>query len=178
MSEAFFIDKMVAETGEVLRGNRFKMTLYFPAILGLPEASKKAEFNVVSTEMPSAQIGTIEIPIFGGHKVKVAGNKVIPEWSCNMLLDGDMKTYRAISMWLEYIDSIETGLRSPDASMFGHAKIQLLNGAMQSAQTWQLKYIFPTDGGSISLSKEDTDAPLSHDISWVINDIITDMTQV
>jgi len=172
-----FIDKMVAEAGETLRGNRFKMKILFPAILAVPDAISRSEFNCLATEAPGATIGTLEKPIYGGHKLKVPGNKVIPDWSCQLRLDGDLVTYRAIIKWIEYADSIATGLRAPDISVFGGAEIKLYSGSDEVKQTWLLKYIFPTDPGPLSFSKEDADAEITQDISWTINDILTNTEQ-
>lgn len=168
-----YIDQMIAQAGTVLRGNRFRMALTFPPVLAAITEGKQAEFFCLSSEMPSKTLGTLEIPVYGGNKLKVPGDTVVPDWSSTLLLN--IKIYRAILRWQELCNSITLGTRANDFSIFGSASVSLLDGLNQTVQTWNFINIWPTDPGTISLSKEETDSYMQHDVSWIINDIQTNL---
>ncbi len=171
-----FLDTFASQAGEILRPNRFKMILHFPSIIGGEEAGKKSTVFVLSAEVPSKSIGVLEIPVEGGHVYKQAGDTTVPDFSTTMIADSGMVIYRALQRWQEFINSIQAGTRANDLTMFGTAEVQMLDGINQVVQSWEFLKIFPTEIGALTLSKEEKDSFSQFDITFSVNDIITNLT--
>lgn len=170
-----FIDAMVAQVEEVLRPNRFKVKITFPAAIVANDITPTFEYYCIATDVPSRTIGTIEVPLYGGKKLKIPGDSTIPDWSCTIIQDKGMKIYKAMQRWCEFIDSYKTGLRANPLAIFGAATVQQMDNINQPVQTWEMALIFPTDPGNVSMSKDDTDTYAQFDVNWTINDILTDL---
>lgn len=167
-----YLERLKGSINETLEGNRFKMNLYFPAVLGLDRLKEFGDIDCVSTDMPSKTIGVKEVPTYGGVPTKLPGNTTVPDWNCVMMLRDRMETYKGIQAWLELIESIRSGTKAPDVAVLGSADVTMYNGQDQPVQVWKMKMMFPLDGGTVSLSKENRDAVLTYDIGWCINDIV------
>ena len=170
-----FIDTVVAQSGKILRGNRFKVTINFPTLIGGQLAGQKSTIFALSTSMPSKELGVVEIPAYGGMVAKVPGDVTVPEWSCTLIVDPDMMIYRALQRWREAMNSSLTGLRANDLVFYGSADVQLLDGVNATVQSWELVKIFPTSIGEIALSKEDRDSFLQFDTTFAVNELITNL---
>lgn len=170
-----FLDEMAAQASEVLSPNRFKMSITFPSIINAQAESFLSEYFILAAEVPSKTIGTIEIPVYGGHKLKVPGDVVVPDFTFTVMQDPLYALYRAFKRWHEYMNSIQSGLRAPDITVFGSATIKQLNSVNQTIQSWELFKIFPTDPGAIPFDKNSTDEFVQYDVSLAVNDIITEL---
>jgi len=170
-----YLDEMLVQASEVLRSNRFKMSIVFPSIINAQPESFLSEYFILAAEVPSKTIGIIEIPVIGGNKLKVPGDTVVPDFTFTVMQDPLYLLYRAFHRWSEYINSIQSGLRAPDISVFGSMTINQLDFAGQTRQSWELVKIFPTDPGSISFDKNSTDEFEQYDISVACNDILTNL---
>lgn len=170
-----FIDEQLAKTGSILRGNRFKVTVFFPALISALKATKEISTFATSTTIPDKSLGTVEIPAYGGNVVKQPGDVTVPEWSLTMICDKDMLMYRSLLRWKEALVSTSTGLRTNDLVLLGGAEVSLLDGLNQTVQSWMLVKIFPTQIGEISLDKSSRDEFISFDCTFSVNDIITQL---
>ena len=171
-----YLDEMASKAGEILRPNRFRMKLFFPTIIGAQQASDLSEFFVLSSEAPAKTLGILEVPVTGGHVYKVPGDTVVPDWNCTMILDSNMTIYKALMRWQEFCNSLQSGLRANDLSLYGSAELSQLDGINQVVQTWELLKIFPTEVSPITYSKESRDELGQTDVSFAINDIVTNLT--
>lgn len=170
-----FIDQLAAVSGSILRGNRFKMKILFPPIIAAIAETEQSEYFCISTDIPAKTLGVIEVPVYGGNKLKYPGDTVVPDWSCQLFIGPDTKIYRAIHRWAEFCNSVQLGIRANDLSLFGGAEVSLLDGLNQTAQKWVMVKIFPNDPGTLSLNKGDNDSYMTLDVSWTINDIMTNL---
>ena len=167
-----FIDQMAAKSQGVLRGNRFKVKIFFPPVLGLIEETNMMEFYVMSDSIPSKTIGMLEVPVAGGAKLKVPGDAVVPDWAFNYMHDTKMKIRKAFARWGEYMYSNVTGMARNDASVFGSAEVSQMSTTNEVVNIWEMVKIFPTDAGSVEQDKASNDEFMTSDVSMAVNDII------
>lgn len=169
------VQEMIAKAGSLLRPNRFKCRINFPVLLGADEASGQTELWIESSTVPGVETGSIEIPVVGGHLVKIAGDPVFPEFSCTILASSDEKIYRAMRLWSETMSSALTGTRANDLAYFADIVIEQLDGIDNVVQTWSLVGAWPTSIGEIALSKETRDEVLRFDATFVYQYSVTDL---
>jgi hypothetical protein len=103
-------------TGGGARPNLFKVSMPFPVIAGGDNAAaaEKLTFTCHGAQIPSGDIGSIDIPYFG-RSVKMPGNRTFGEWSPNIYNDEDFMIYDSIQAWMNALNSHVTNVRSPNA---------------------------------------------------------------
>ena len=169
------IDELKAVLG-VVRPNRFNAKILFPGLIPGIETTDLTDIYIMSTSVPSRELGTLEIPVKGGSTLKLPGDEVFADWTCTIMLDKDMKIYRAIEAWMEAIKSPNTGLRLNDlASVFASIQLEQLDGANGVIQTWQLLLAFPTSLGEVTMSKEEKDSYSQFDVTFAYSLRTTDL---
>lgn len=139
------------------RASLFQVTIQNPAN---SVADIKVPFMVQSAQIPSATLGTIEIPYFG-RKIKLAGDRTFAEWTVTIINDEDFLIRNAMEQWSNTINSLQGNLRG-----FGAASPLLYKAQAQVIQysktglplrTYQFNGIFPTEISAIDLDWNTTD---------------------
>ena len=139
------------------RASLFQVTIQNPAN---SVADIKVPFMVQSAQIPSASLGTIEIPYFG-RKIKLAGDRTFAEWTVTIINDEDFLIRNAMEQWSNTINSLQGNLRG-----FGAASPLLYKAQAQVIQysktglplrTYQFNGIFPTEISAIDLDWNTTD---------------------
>lgn len=140
------------------RGSLFQVVFTNPAN---SVADIKVPFLVRASQLPSSDLGTIEVPYFG-RKVKLAGDRSFGEWSVTVINDEDFLIRNAMEEWSSSINSNQTNLRS-----FGSAAPLLYKSTAEVTQfsktgvplrSYKFNGIFPTTISSIDLNWGDTDS--------------------
>ena len=168
------IDELKAVLG-VVNPNRFNAKILFPAVVPGIEATNLTDVYIMSTSVPTKDLGVIEIPVKGGSTLKIPGDEVYGDWTCTIMLDKDMKIYRAIDTWMELIKSPLTGLKLNDlASIMATIQLEQLDGAGGVIQTWQLLLAFPTSLGEVTMAKEEKDSYSQFDVTFAYSLRTTD----
>ena len=90
------------------RGSLFQVTFSNPAN---SVADIKVPFLVRAAQLPSSDLGTIEVPYFG-RKVKLAGDRTFGDWTVTVINDEDFLVRNAMEEWSSRINSNQTNLRS------------------------------------------------------------------
>jgi hypothetical protein len=140
------------------RGSLFQVTFSNPAN-GV--ADIKVPFMVRAAQIPSSDLGTIEVPYFG-RKVKLAGDRTFSDWTVTVINDEDFLIRNAMEEWSSKINSNQTNLRG-----FGSAAPLLYKSTAEVTQfsktgvpirTYKFNGIFPTSVAAIDLNWGDTDS--------------------
>ena len=96
------------------RPNLFQVDLAFPTQVisngtGLSDLGK---FTVRAANLPSAQMGIIEVP-FRGRVLKIAGDRTFEPWTVTIMNDSKFSLRNAFETWVEKIQlQTRTSLRS------------------------------------------------------------------
>jgi hypothetical protein len=159
----------------LVRPNRFKSKIFFPEFLGGELPTAYSEVYIESTSIPSIDLGEIEVPLYGGSVLKIAGDEVYAPWSCTIKADGGLVVYKAIRRWMEFIKSPIVGTRAKDLSYLKNIELRLLDGANQTILTSELTSAFPTSLGEFTLSYEERDTISRFDCTFAYSIPVTDM---
>jgi len=170
------VNEYIAKLKSTVNPNRFRAKINFPSFLESNDASDLSEFMIQSTSVPSVDIGVIEIPIHGGEKLKVAGDKTYADWTATLICDVDFVLYKNFMKWSEYLKSTIAGTKAADFTYKVAIELTQLDGANQPIQTWSLIGAFPISIGELTMSTEDTDSYSTFDVTLSYDFMVTNLT--
>jgi len=139
------------------RQSLFQVTIQNPAN---SIADIKVPFMVRTAQIPSSDLGVIEVPYFG-RKVRLAGDRTFGDWTVTVINDEDFLVRNAMEEWSNKINSLQGNLRT-----FGAASPLLYKANAQVTQysktgvpirTYQFNGIFPSSISPIDLDWNATD---------------------
>ena len=101
-------------SGGGARPNQFKVTMPFPGYAQVGGEIEELAFLCSATSLPDMTIGSISVP-FRGRDIKIAGDRVIADWSITVINDTDFKLRNAFERWQNGINSMSDneGLTNP-----------------------------------------------------------------
>ena len=155
------------------RPNLFRIDVTAPA--GQPSLANIYTTLVRSAALPSATIGTIELPMNGGRRFKIGGDRVFSEWTSTVLNDENYELRTALEAWqnnmvfTNYEINNSLGNRSAAASgLYGTVLIYQLDetGASVPNGSYRLVNCWPSDISAIDLSYDTTDAVEDFTVTW------------
>ena len=155
------------------RPNLFRIDVTAPA--GQPSLANIYTTLVRSAALPSATIGTIELPMNGGRRFKIGGDRVFSEWTSTVLNDENYLLRSSLEAWqnnmvfTNYEINNSLGNRSAAASgLYGTVVIYQLDetGASVDNASYKLVNCWPSDISAIDLSYDTTDAVEDFTVTW------------
>ena len=163
------------------RPNLFRIDVTLPA--GLAGVNVVGYSSLVrSAALPSATIGTIELPMNGGRRFKLGGDRVFTEWTSTVLNDENYTLRSSLEAWQNQMVftnfSIGSSLGNRSASniaatnepagLYGTVQIYQLNekGASVPNGSYRLVNCWPSDISAIDLSYDTTDAVEDFTVTW------------
>ena len=176
MAAEFSVSAFREKLGVGSRPNLFKVTVTPPRSTGYDVAS--FEYLCRSGSLPSATLGTIEIPMNGGRRLKMGGDRTFAEWTSTVLNDENFKIRSVMEKWQN--DIVKTnfeisgtlGNRSAVADLtgglYGTVMIYQLkeDGSSAPAGSYRLVNCWPSDISAIDLSYDTTDAVEDFTVTW------------
>ena len=176
MAAEFSVSAFREKLGVGSRPNLFKVTVTPPRSTGYDVAS--FEYLCRSGSLPSASIGTIDIPMNGGRRLKMGGDRTFTEWTSTVLNDENFKLRSVMEKWQN--DIVKTnfeisgtlGNRSAVADLtgglYGTVMIYQLkeDGSSAPAGSYRLVNCWPSDISAIDLSYDTTDAVEDFTVTW------------
>ena len=176
----FSISKFRTALKSGSRPNLFKVMVTKPA--GAPGDFTSYEFLVRSAALPSATIGTIELPMNGGRRFKLGGDRVFSEWTSTVLNDEHYTLRSSLEAWQDQMvfNNFEIGsslgnrsatagaTADVPAGLYGTIQIYQLNelGASIKNGSYRLVNCWPSDISAIDLSYDTTDAVEDFTVTW------------
>ena len=172
----FSISEFRKAIGAGSRPNLFKVQVTPPRQTGYDVTS--FEYLCRSGSLPSATLGTIEIPMNGGRRLKMGGDRTFAEWTSTVLNDENFKIRSVMEKWQN--DIVKTnfeitgtlGNRSAVADLtgglYGTVMIYQLkeDGSSVPNGSYRLKNCWPSDISAIDLSYDTTDAVEDFTVTW------------
>jgi len=123
-------------------------------------ADIKLPFLCKTAQIPSSQLGLIEVPYFG-RKLKIAGDRTFDPWSVTIINDEDFLIRNAMEQWNNSIQLYQqniTALQSGSPSLYkSQATVTQLGKDGTILRTYQFNGIFPQVVSPIDLAWADTD---------------------
>lgn len=138
--------------GDLARQNLFEVTLNNPAD---SSGDARLRFVAQSAQLPSSDLGIIEVPYFG-RRIKLAGDRVFAPWQITIINDEDFRIRNAMEQWSNQINALERNVRDlanykTDGNVTQFAK----NG--DAIREYKFTGIFPTEVSAIELDWGATD---------------------
>jgi hypothetical protein len=174
----FSVTKFRSALGTGSRPNLFKVKVTAPRSTGYDVSS--FEYLCRSGSLPSSTLGTIEIPMNGGRRLKLGGDRTFAEWTSTVLNDEDFKIRSVMEKWQN--DIVKTnfeitstlGNRSAGIAgtatdgLYGTVEIFQLkeDGTSVIAGGYRLVNCWPSDISQIDLSYDTTDAVEDFTVTW------------
>ena len=177
----FSVTKFRAELGTGSRPNLFKVQVTPPTGFAAADFAS-FEYLCRSGSLPSATLGTIEIPMNGGRRLKMGGDRTFSEWTSTILNDENFKIRSLMESWQNNIVKtnfeISTTLgnrganiaatNTTPAGLYGTVMIYQLkeDGSSVPNGSYRLKNCWPSDISAIDLSYDTTDAVEDFTVTW------------
>ena len=113
MAERGTIDDFKANlTSDFARPNLFQVDLAFPTgIINNSSLINLGKFTVRAANLPSSQIGVIEVP-FRGRVLKIAGDRTFEPWTITVMNDSGFKVRPAFELWASSIQAYNENFTS------------------------------------------------------------------
>ena len=177
----FSVTKFRAELGTGSRPNLFKVQVTPPASFAAADFAS-FEYLCRSGSLPSATLGTIEIPMNGGRRLKMGGDRTFSEWTSTVLNDENFKLRSVMESWQN--DIVKTNFEitntignrganiaatnTTPAGLYGTVMIYQLkeDGSSVPNGSYRLKNCWPSDISAIDLSYDTTDAVEDFTVTW------------
>jgi len=133
------------------------------------------EFLCRSAQLPSATVGLIEVPMNGGRRLKMAGDRVFAEWTTTVLNDENFLVRSSLEKWQNSIVGVNYAIGSvgnrqfKDNDLYSTVQVYQMNdsGAQVAFGTAQLINCWPSDISTIDLSYDTTDTVEEFSVTWV-----------
>jgi hypothetical protein len=120
-----------------------------------PVADIKLPFLCKTAQLPSSQLGLIEVPYFG-RKLKIAGDRTFDAWTVTIINDEDFLIRNAMEQWNNSIQLYQqnvTALGSGAPSLYkSQATVTQYGKAGEVLRVYQFNGIFPQAVGPIELA--------------------------
>jgi hypothetical protein len=168
---AFNIDQFRSKLNfDGARPNLFEVVMNFPTLAGVISGSQSVQdefrFMCRAAQLPGSTIGPVIVPYFG-REVKLAGNRVFPDWTVTIINDEDFKIRNAFEQWMNGINQHVDNRRSlafrSTTSYSTNATIWQYTKSGGLAKSYTFTGMFPIDISPI-------------DVDWGSNDTIEEYT--
>ena len=154
------------------RPNLFQVDLAFPSgIINNASLIRLGKFTVRAANLPSSQIGVIEVP-FRGRVLKIAGDRTFEPWTITVMNDSRFKLRAAFEKWASSIQgyaenfTVARGLGDRDDSTgyFADMTVQQLSRDIRAGKApkvlkaYRFYNVFPSNIAAIDLDYGSNDA--------------------
>ena len=154
------------------RPNLFQVDLAFPTgIINNSSLIRLGKFTVRAANLPSSQIGVIEVP-FRGRVLKIAGDRTFEPWTITVQNDSNFVLRDAFELWASSIQAYNenftaaTGLGDADdaTGYFADMKVHQLARDVKDGdkpkvlKSYKFYNIFPSNISAIDLDYGNNDA--------------------
>ena len=158
--------------GDFARPNLFQVDLAFPSgIIQNADLVNLGKFTVRAANLPSSQIGVIEVP-FRGRTLKIAGDRTFEPWTITIMNDSGFALRSAFELWASSIQAYNenftsaAGLGDEDDSTgyFADMEVHQLARDVKDGQkpkvikSYKFYNVFPSNIAAIDLDFGNNDA--------------------
>lgn len=175
---SFKISDFRSVLGAGSRPNLFKIKISAPAGYDLTAV----EYLCRAASLPSSTLGTIEIPMNAGRRLKMGGDRTFSEYSTTILNDENFKSRSVLERWQNDIVKVNFGAgiignrnagslsvgTTTTKGLYGTVEVFQLreDGSSVNAGEYKLINCWPSDISSIDLSYDTTDAVEDYTVTW------------
>jgi hypothetical protein len=120
-------------------------------------------------QVPASTIGIIDVPMIGGRRYKIGGERSFADWTVTVMNDGTfgnrtlLETYQKLFVFNDY-NSVTIGNRS--TTPLTTVTVEHLGAAGEVTRTYTLNNCWPSEISTIDLSYDTTDALEEFSVTW------------
>jgi hypothetical protein len=153
--------------GAGVRPNLFRVTS-----AGGFSAPNGSQFSILckSAALPGSTIGIIEIPVAGGRRFKLAGDRTFAEWTTTVINDGKYDIRRTLENYQKLFTATDysTSAVGNKATQLSTLTVeQLGQDGTSTIKKYDLFNCFISDISTIDLSYDSQDAIEEFTVTWV-----------
>jgi hypothetical protein len=152
------------------RPNLFR--IYFSPSVGAATGSDQAVSLLCKAgSLPGSTMGLIEVPMGGGRRYKIAGDRSYAEWTVTIMNDSAGASRKVMEDYQKLF--VNTDMETPslgNRNTTARATVtveQLTEDASIIGRKYELINCFPTDISAMDLSYDTTDALQEFTVTWV-----------
>lgn len=161
------LSQLKSAIGAGVRPNLFRVSTAggFSAPLG-------SQFSILckSAALPGSTIGVIEIPVAGGRRFKIAGDRTFAEWTTTVINDGRYDIRRQLENYQKLFTATDystTTIGNKSAQLSTVTVEQLGQDGASSIKKYELFNCFISDISTIELSYDSQDAIEEFTVTWI-----------
>ena len=147
------------------RPNLFEVVMAFPDALNVEsDLRKNCQFLVRAAQIPSFQLGIIEVP-YRGRTLKIAGDRTFEPWTVTVMNPNDFKLRNAFEDWVDYIQAPEANFQTGDGlDYYKDLRVHQLSRDERKGKSaarirsYKFENCFPSNVSSIDLDYGNNDA--------------------
>ena len=119
-------------------------------------------------QVPASSIGIIDVPMIGGRRYKIGGERSFADWTVTVMNDGafasrtDIETYQKLFVSNDYGSTTVGNRQTPTAIV----TVEHLGADGNATRTYTLNNCWPSDISTIDLSYDTTDALEEFSVTW------------
>lgn len=165
-------DFKASVVSDFARPNLFQVDLNFPSgIINDASLSNFGKFTVRAANLPSSQIGVIEVP-FRGRVLKIAGDRTFEPWTITIMNDSGFVLRNAFELWANAIQAANenftaAGTLGDDSDSTGYFADMLVHQLARDVKdgdspkilkSYKFYNLFPSNISAIDLDYGNNDA--------------------
>lgn len=151
------INEFKAElVGGGARPNLYKITVPFPVFAGDSQNTKRLAFLCKGAQIPQSTINAIEVP-FRGRFLKVAGDRVFPEWTITVFNDTSFGVRNAFEKWSNGINEHVNNIGLSPVEYMVDIEIQQLDRNEEVIKEYTMYGAWPSEVSPIELAWDAND---------------------
>lgn len=162
--------------GVAARPNNFYVDITFPTEVGVTNTNIR--YLCKTAAIPAFSVGVVEIPHFGGRKMKVPGDRTFAEWTATFIADEKMQLHKDMEAWLQYIkasDYSQVDLAGSDTNDYqGTISVIHTDQSGSDLRTYKLENAFPTELAQLDLSYDNFDTIAEYSVTFQYSHLTTE----
>ena len=120
-------------------------------------------------QVPASSIGVIDIPMIGGRRYKIGGERSFADWTVTVMNDGSFANRKALEAYQKLFvsndyDAESVGARS--TTVLSTVTVEHLGADGKATRTYTLNNCWPSDISAIDLSYDTTDTLEEFTVTW------------
>ena len=156
---AFDVNEIRSQlVGGGARNSLFQVTFVNPATAA---ADLKVPFMCRAAQIPTSQLGLIEVPYYG-RKIKLAGDRTFEPWQVTIINDEDFLVRQAMEEWSHKINTMRGNMRDFSAASpllyKATAEVTQFSKTGVPLRYYKFQGIYPEAVSSIDLDWNSTDS--------------------
>ena len=163
-------------SGGGARPNQFKVVMPFPGYAQVGGEIEQLAFLCQATSLPDMTIGEVTVP-FRGRDIKIAGDRVIADWTITVINDTDFLLRNAFERWQNGINNMSDneGLTNP-ADYQVDAFVDQLDRNGATIKSYTLRGAHPKIIASIPLAYDTNNQIETFDVTFAYQYFETNTT--